>query len=96
MEDGHNNGYCWAESCRSRQLLGNLDSPASAYSFFFPGLYFFGFFIYEADIFVEICLVELENFPAGLEEDFVKFHDLRARAQHLEHPPRSDWSHIDH
>ena len=37
---------------------------------------------------------ELEIFLAGIEEDVIKLCACRARAQRLEHIPRSDWSHI--
>ena len=83
------------ERCRSRQLLGNLYSPASDCNFFFPGLDLSGIFICEADLLVEISLDELEIIPAGLEDDFVKFRDRCDRVQPLEQPPQSDQLHID-
>ena len=64
--------------------------------FFFPVIDFFRAFIYEADLLVEIWLDELESFPAGLEEDVVKFRNRCARSHFLEHLPWSDWYHIDH
>ena len=80
----------------SRQLLINLASPDSAYRFFFPGIDFIVAFICEAYLLVEICLDELESFPAGLEEDIIEFWDRRARAQRIEQLPRSDRPHINH
>ena len=88
--------YRSVEICRIRKLLGNLASPAPACPFFFPGLGFFGVFICEADLLVEIRLDEPESFPSGLEKDVVKFCDCRARAQRLEQLPGSDQYHIDH
>ena len=82
--------------CRSRELLGNLASPYPACRFFFPDLDFFGFFICEAYLLVEIFLDELESFPAGLEEDVVKFRERLSHAQRLEQIPQSDWYHINH
>ena len=87
--------YHSVESCRSRQLLVSLAYTASNHSFF-PGLEFFGVFICGADLLVKICLDELKRFPAGLEEDVVKFCDQRVRSQRLERLPRSDCSHINH
>ena len=79
MEDG----YRLVESCSISQLLGNLSSPASSFRFFFPDLDLFRFFIWEADILIEIFLDELKIFPAALEEDVVKSRDLRDRAHRL-------------
>ena len=76
--------------------MGNLESPASACDFFFPGLDFFGYFICEAYLSVEIFLDELESFPVIHEEDVVKFRNRHARAQRFEQTLRSDRSHIDH
>ena len=64
--------------------------------FFFPGLNFFGVFVCEAYLLVEICLYEIESFPAGLEEDIVKFRDHRDHAQRLGQLPQNDQYHIDH
>ena len=84
------------ESYNSRHLLSNLAPTDSPCLFFFPGLDFFGVFICEAHLVVEIFLDELESFPAGLEEDVIKFRDHCARAHFLEQLPRSDLSHFDH
>ena len=82
---------------RSRQLLGNLDSPASDFHFsFFPGLDFIGALIYATYILVEICVDDFKSFPSGLEKDFVEFRDRRACAQRLEQLSRSDQSRINH
>ena len=64
--------------------------------FFFPGLDLFGALIFKEDLLVEICLDEIESFLDGLEEDFIKFRDRRARAQRFEQLPWIDWSHINH
>ena len=78
-----------------RQLLGNPASTYFACRCIFPGLDFFRIFICEADLLVEISLDELESFPAGLEENFVKFRDCSARAQRLKQIPLSDRYHIN-
>ena len=88
--------YSLAEICRSGQLLGKLDSPASAFYFLFPFLDFIGVFIFDTDLLLEIILDELEFFSAGLEKHFIEFHNRRAHAQRLEHIPQSDSFHIDH
>ena len=89
-------GYRSVKRCRSRHLLGNLAFTYSTFTFFPPGLDFIRNFIYESGLLVETCLDELESFSAGLEEDVVKFRDLRARAQSLEQIQWSGWSHIYH
>ena len=80
----------------SRQLLGDLASPSSAFNFFSPGLEFIRAFNSEADFLVEISLHQLESFSAGLEEDVVEFRDRRSCAQSFERIPQSDRSHINH
>ena len=80
---------------RSRQLLGNLDSPDSDFRFF-SGLDFIGVLICDTDLLVEIRLDELKSFSYGLEKDFVEFRDHGARAQRLEQLPRSDQSCINY
>ena len=48
------------------------------------------------DIIVEIRLDELKVLPAGLEEDVIEFHNLRARAKHIQQLPLVDQSKIYH
>ena len=48
------------------------------------------------DIIVEIRLDELKVLPAGLEEDVIEFHNLRARAEHIQQLPLVDQSKIYH
>ena len=83
------------ESCRSRQLLGRLDSIDHAFSSLFPGLDLIGAFICEADLLVEIRLDELKIVSSGTEKDVVELRDCLPHLQHIEHLPHRDKYHIN-
>ena len=70
------------ESCRSRQILVNLAYPYSACHIFSQALTYFVLYL-QIRFFFEIRLDELEFFPAGLEEDLVKFRDRHSRGQRI-------------
>ena len=75
----------------------NLTLQLPIFIFLFPGPDFVGFFIC-SNIYtlVNVRLDELEGFSVGLERYVIELSNFRAREQHLEKLPRSDWSHIDH
>ena len=62
----------WWKSVGVGSYWVTLPIQISLVIFSFPGFEFFGVFICEADLLVEILLDELESFPAGLEGAVVK------------------------
>ena len=79
--------YLSVKRCSSRQLRGNLSSPVSTCRFFFTGLELFGFFIYKADLLVEIHSDELKKILLSLNRillnsaTYVLVHSVLNRSQ---------------